>query len=166
MRNNNQNNTAPKAAKGTGQYLKFDTFNNGVVQKDDLRKEDLERPVVREFISVSKHLDDDFVELMLAEARHRARIPTFLERVAKYENPPEKYERSPRNLRLPEFIQKEWIDKGFLPAEIDRQMLAAYDEKIVRAIENYEYNNGLLDEKLRFLKAGNKRSRREMISKP
>ena len=36
---------------------------------------------VREFTSVSKHLDNDFVELLLAEARKRARETLYQEDV-------------------------------------------------------------------------------------
>lgn len=139
-----------------------DARNTDVLDSGVLKKEDTGRSVVHEFISVSKHLDDDFVELLLAEARHRARIPAFVERVLEAKNIPKQYAESPRNLRLPEFIKQEWINKGFLPHEIDRQMLAAYDSKLVRAIENYEYNHGPLDQSMSFPKVGNRRSKREM----
>jgi hypothetical protein len=96
------------------------------------------RPVVREFKSVSRHLDDDFVELMLKEARHRARIPTFLERIHNSENPPQGYEYAggQKKGQLADFIQIEWLDKGFNPNDIDRQMLEAYDAELVKSLKN------------------------------
>ena len=162
MQNPARNNNRQNAENLSPRSAKLDGHNHDALQKIVLRKKDLTRPVVKEFIHVSKHLDDDFVELLLAEARYRARIPEFLEILTELEDPPAKYEMSPRSVRLPEFIEEEWVKKGFKPSEIDRQMLHAYDDKIVRAIENYEYNNGLLDEKLRFKKTGNKKSRKEM----
>ena len=162
MPNNDQENNGVIAHLKSQPYVDLDARNYDVVEETVLRKKDLERPVVQEFISVSKHLDDDYVEMLLVEARHRARIPVFVEKLQSPPNPPALYAQSPRNLKLPDFIRKEWIDKGFNPSEIDRQMLDAYDPKIVRAIENYEYNNGLLDKDLRFTKTGNRRSRKEM----
>lgn len=167
MRNKEMKNRTENSASGSAHRFSPNEENVDVRQQELLKEvglleKYLDRPIVKEFIHVAKHLDDDFVELLLVEARHRARIPEFLEFVSGLNSPPAKYETSPRNVRLPEFIQSEWIDKGFKPEEIDRQMLKAYDEKLVRAIENYEYNNGLLDESLRFKKVGNKRSRKEM----
>lgn len=166
MPNNDHENKGLTAKRNPQPYVELDVLSGEMVQIGVLRKEDLDRSVVREFISVSRHLDDDFVGLLLAEARYRARIPEFLEKLKGHQNPPAQYDQSPRNLRLPDFIQQEWIGKGFSPSEIDRQMLAAYDPKIVRAIENYEYNNGLLGKELRFTKTGNRRSRKEMTINP
>jgi len=166
MANNDQNSNRLRVKNSLSNYVDLDAPHTEVVEKIVLRKKDLDRKVVREFISVSKHLDDNFVELLLAEAYHRARIPEFLDIISNYAAPPMKYADSPRNLKLPDFIQREWINKGFNPPEIDRQMLAEYDKKLVRAIENYEYNHGLLDDKMRFQKAGNKKSRREMNLDP
>lgn len=162
MQNRSANNARSSAHSFSLEDAKLDSQSSNKVKKRVLSKKDIERPVVKEFIHVSKHLDDDFVELLLKEAQYRARIPEFLEILEEADDPPAKYETSPRSVKLPEFIQTEWVDKGFKPSEIDRQMLKAYDEKLVRAIENYEYNNGLLDHDLRFKKVGNKRSRKEM----
>lgn len=119
-------------------------------------KKDKYKPIVKEFVSVSKHLDDDFTDLLLAEARYRARIPAFLEMVSELDSPPAKYGTLLGNAQLPEFIRTEWVDKGFKPDEIDRQMLDAYDENLVSAIESYEKNNGLLEGALRFKRVENK----------
>ncbi len=79
MKNNSENNARSHAYHPSLNKAKLDTYNPNGLKQVVLPKKDLERPVVKEFIHVSKHLDDDFVELLLAEARYRARIPEFLE---------------------------------------------------------------------------------------
>lgn len=138
--------------------------NTSQIPMDGLvsRKEDRKSPLIQEWISVTDHLDDDDFELLLAEAKQRARVTIFVKELNAREDRPMQYAASPRNLKLTDFIEQEWVAKGFNPLSIDRKMLGAYDDKLVRAIENYEYNNGFLPEHLRFPKVGNRRSKREM----
>ena len=93
-------------------------------------------PKTTNFTSVSRHLDGDFVELLLAEARHRARIPTFLEKITKSGNPPQRYQyvAPSQKKTLSQFIQNEWVGKGYTPNEIDHEMLKAYDPELVKAL--------------------------------
>lgn len=135
--------------------------NENSLPFQSIMKEKSGNPHFIEWVSITEHLDETDMQLLLQEARSRARVSLFLNRISESRCPPIRYIESPRGLGLKEFIEREWISKGFLPHEIDRRMLAAYDKKLVRAIENFEYANGILPDALRFPKVGNRRSKKE-----
>lgn len=124
------------------------------------------QPLVEEWMSIAEHLDEDDLIHLLTKAKQLAQVRLFAKSMEDKAEKPMLYVDSPRGLKLTDFIEREWLRKGFSPRDIDRKKLAAYDEKLVRAIENYEYSNGILPESLRFPKVGNRRSKKEMVMEP
>ena len=146
-----------------------DNHNNNIcntadlhVKKGVLVKEDKRNRLVKEWESTIHHLTNDDVEVLLKEAKRRARFAVFKENITDTENPPSLYENAPRNLSLVDFIENEWLKKGFNPNNYERGIVGAYDKKLLRAIENYEYNHGLLPEEFRFPKTRNRLSKHEL----
>lgn len=153
----------PITTKNQGNYID-NTCNTAElrIKKGVLIEDKKRKRLVKEWESTVHHLTNEDVEVLLKEAKRRARFAVFKDKILDTEDPPELYENAPRNLNLKEFIANEWLKKGFNPNDYERGLIGAYDKKLVRAIENYEYNHGLLPEELRFPKTRNRLSKHEL----
>lgn len=105
---------------------------------------------LRQFADVATHLSEDQRTKILRKAQHDARIGRFLADIRNKKNPPSLYRDKPSWMSVPEFLRTEWLNKGILHKEIDRKMVAAYDEDLIRGIINFEATHGRLPEELQF----------------
>lgn len=104
----------------------------------------------KQFAEVAPYLNEKHLAAILEKARHDARIGRFLAEINASDNRPGLYRDKPGWMSLPEFLKTEWLAKGWLRDDVDRQMVEAYDDGLLRGIINFEANHGRLPDDLQF----------------
>lgn len=119
-----------------------------------------------EWIAVSDDLTDEDRESLLKEARVLAKQNILLRELRTSDRRPNPYENPSRKLSLVEFIQTEWVDKGWNPPDIERAVVSKFDPKLLKACTDYESKRvKTLPEGLRFKKNRNRTSYAELRDK-
>lgn len=104
----------------------------------------------KQFAEVAPYLNEKQLEAILERARHDARIGRFLAEINASNTRPALYRDKPGWMSLPEFLRTEWLAKGWLRDDVDRQMVGAYDDGLLRGVINFEANHGRLPDELQF----------------